>query len=69
MNYILILTFAKYFLPEGLTESTGIIIIGMFILFMQILLNALKKPKASNLSFPQVSIVACSSATVFIVPK
>lgn len=61
--------FAKYFLPEGLPESTRITVIGMFIVFMQILLNALKQPKASNLNTPSVSIIACSSAIFFIVPK
>ena len=69
INYIPIVMFAKYFLPEGLPESKRINVIDMHLVFMQMLLNALKQPKASNLNFPPVSIIACSSATVFIVTK
>ena len=69
INYILIAMFAKYYLPESLPESTSISVIDMHLVFMQMLLNALKQPKASNLNLPHVSIIACSSGTVFIVTK
>lgn len=45
INYILIDVFADYFLPEGLPESTRIDVIGMFIVLMQMLLNALNNLK------------------------